>query len=68
MTLRQGWDLDPSQMVYGRCPTVRFSEIVIEQVHVPPGHLKGRGAVPQNALQAENITAVGQERPGEGVA
>jgi hypothetical protein len=68
MTLRQGSDSDASQMVYGRCPTVRFAEIVIQQVHVPPGYLKGCGTVAENALQAEDITTIGQKCPGERVA
>lgn len=44
------------------------AEIVVEQFDVPPGHLDRSWAVAKDALEAEDIAAIGQEGAGECVA
>jgi len=46
---------------------MRFTQIVIEKVDVASRDLKRGRAVPEDALQAEDIATVGEERTRESV-
>jgi hypothetical protein len=42
-------------------------DVIIEQLHVAAGDLKGRRAVAEDSLEGEDVPTVHQERPGEAV-
>ena len=44
------------------------SQILVEQIDVAARDLDGARAVPEDALEAEDVAAVGQERTREGMA
>lgn len=43
-------------------------QVVVEEIDVAAGDLEGSRAVAQDALEAEQVAAVLEEDPGEGVA
>ena len=55
------------QPIHGRRVSVDLPQVVVEEVDVPAGDLERRRAVAEDALQAEHVAAVLEERAGKRV-